>query len=95
MHDERGNARVEWVNVPADSARVPLSLEDTQSIHRPERGYDPYHKTPKSLHKHDPDARAPKRDLRRLSEWIKQMRVLEQRKLQGDADEVDTDCDES
>jgi hypothetical protein len=99
VHDERGNASVQWVNAPTDGERVPLALEDADTPSRPERGYDPYQKAAK------PRVEAPKlrpgpgagagsperpakRDLRKLSEWIKQMRELEARKQRGeDADE--------
>lgn len=87
VHDDRGNARVEWVMAPADSDRVPLSLEDSQPVYKPEHGYDPYGKAPRALPKNDTSAQPPKRDLRRLSEWIKQVRAVEARKQRGDDDD--------
>jgi hypothetical protein len=84
VHDERGNARLEWVNAPAEESRVTLSLEDTQSLRKPEHGYDPYRKAPRTLQRTDQGERPAKRDLRKLSEWIKQMRELEARKQRDD-----------
>src|SRR5690348_6475539 len=72
VHDERGNARVEWVKAPNEGERVALSLEDSKASGRPERGYDPYQKEAGARPGGEP-AERPKRDLRKLSEWIKQM----------------------
>jgi len=91
VHDQRGNAQVEWVPAPADLERVQLSLEDDAGATRPEHGYDPYQKVAKArLGGPEPleRERSAKRDLRKLSEWIKQMRELEARKQRGgDADD--------
>jgi len=87
VHDDRGNAQVEWVPAPADLDRVQLSLEDDAAAKRPESGYDPYQKVAKArLGGAEPAVRErpAKRDLRKLSEWIKQMRELEARKQRGD-----------
>lgn len=87
VHDDRGNAQVEWVPAPADLERVPLALEDDSATKK--HGYDPYQKSAKSrLGASDPPPERPvKRDLRKLSEWIKQMRELEARKQRGDVDD--------
>jgi hypothetical protein len=97
VHDDRGNATVEWVKAPQDGERVTLSLEDTATAPRPERGYDPYQTPAKARSAGKPvkqpgagmpERPAKPRDLRKLSEWIKQMRELEARKQRGDdADE--------
>ncbi len=87
VHDERGNARLEWVSTPPDPERVALSLEETQSLYQPEQGYDPYQKAAKPRVPPTPPERPQKRDLRKLSEWIKQMRELEARKRRGDDEE--------
>ncbi|HTX24601.1 MAG TPA: hypothetical protein VMD03_08090 [Steroidobacteraceae bacterium] len=101
VHDERGNARLEWADAPAENERTTLSLEDTQPAYKPEQGYDPYAKTARGQGRpYDPalqgrgqvrgqakepePARPPKRDLRKLSEWIKQMRELEERRRRGE-----------
>jgi hypothetical protein len=92
VHDERGNARVEWVDAPqdvdvAESARPTLAIDEPEpSAHH---GYDPYGRAPRpqpgklAAPKREPTS---KRDLRKLSEWIKQMRALEERK-RGDEEE--------
>ncbi|MGH8326001.1 MAG: hypothetical protein ACRET2_04480 [Steroidobacteraceae bacterium] len=83
VHDDRGNARLEWVNVPPEPGhrRVTLSLEETRPVYRPEKGYDPYAKAAREPRKPPASAGEPerrtKRNLRGLSEWIKQMRRLD------------------
>ncbi len=44
VHDDRGNGRVEWVDVPPGYERTTLSLEETHPVYRPDLGYDPYTK---------------------------------------------------
>jgi hypothetical protein len=86
IHDERGNARVEWADAPKDAeggelTRPTLSIDEPEpSVHR---GYDPYGRT---LRPQRGAPAAPKRDLRKLSEWIKQMRTLEERKREDSDD---------
>lgn len=89
VHDERGNARVEWVDAPADAERPALSLEETQPHYKPEQGYDPYEKAARGRGKapEEPPPRPAKRDLKKLSEWIKQMRELEDRRRRGEEEE--------
>jgi hypothetical protein len=88
VHDDRGNAQVEWVEAPSDHERVHLSLEDDADAgsKRPGGGYDPYQKAAKARPggPPDPPERPGKRDLRKLSDWIKQMRELEARKQRGE-----------
>jgi hypothetical protein len=97
VHDERGNARVEWIDagyagVPLE--RAPLSIEQTPGRGEPttlalERnrgaGFDPYGR-PKGAYA--PASKKPpvKRDLRKLGEWIKLKRELESRKSTDDSD---------
>ncbi len=85
VRDDRGNATVEWVAAPADLERPPLSVDDHDPARRPGHGYDPYQRVPKAprdpLYRGTrPEGAGGKRDLRRLSDWIKQMRELETRK---------------
>ena len=86
VHDDRGNASVEWLDRPDLSERTPLSVEDGQAAVKPGRGYNPYDRPPAARTQSDPprEERPNRRDLRKLSEWIKQMRELEQRKQRGD-----------
>jgi hypothetical protein len=117
VHDDRGNGRVEWVDVPPGYERTTLSLEETHPVYRPDHGYDPYTKgahgdsrkapavgspaAPAAPAKPAPSAAPakpaaaaapagprPRRDLRKLSEWIKQMRQLEERKREEGDDQT-------
>lgn len=97
VHDERGNARVEWIDagyagVPLE--RAPLSIEPTPArgtsakltVERSRAGgFDPYARVGAA---HIPEPKKPqgKRDLRKLGEWIKLKRELESRKSQDDVD---------
>lgn len=97
VHDERGNARVEWIDagragVPIE--RAPLSIEPTPArgengkltVERKRAGgFDPYARVGAA---HIPEAKKVpvKKDLRRLGEWIKLKRELETRKSQDDHD---------
>jgi hypothetical protein len=80
VHDERGNASVEWQAAPDDHERPVLEVqgEDSLRLTREEVSYDPYARNG------PPRRGAGKRtDLRKLSEWIKKMRELEERKRSG------------
>ena len=80
VHDDRGNASVEWRAAPADHERQVLEVagENGLALKREEVSYDPYAcSRPRK-------AGAGKRtDLRKLGEWIKQMRELEERRRNG------------
>jgi hypothetical protein len=87
VHDERGNARVQWFDVPdnaaplADEPRVPLTIEGAEAgAPKPQatEGRSPY----QSVSGTPPPGVAPKgrRDLRKLSEWIKLKRAMEKNK---------------
>jgi hypothetical protein len=77
VHDDRGNASIEWQAAPLGEERQVLEVlgEDGLAVKSDEVSYDPYSR-------HRPlQARSGRRtDLRKLSEWIKQMRELEERK---------------
>jgi hypothetical protein len=97
VHDDRGNARVEWIDagyagVPLE--RAPLSIQDTPargdaaklSVERKRSsGFDPYARVGAA---HIPEQKKPqgKRDLKKLGEWIKMKRELEARKESGDTE---------
>ena len=76
VHDDRGNASVEWRAAPVDRERPVLGVqgEDGLTLKSEEISYDPYAR-------HQPlRPRVGKRtDLRKLGEWIKKMRELEAR----------------
>ncbi len=77
VHDERGNASVEWRAAPADEERAVLEVlsEDGLALKSEEVSYDPY-----ARNRPTRGGGGRRTDLRKLSEWIKQMRELEARK---------------
>jgi hypothetical protein len=87
-HDDRGNAYVEWVDAPAELVERPkleiqgdcgeLQLDTERS------SYNPYANDSGVARKPGNTART---DLRKLSEWIKMMRELEERKRNGGGEE--------
>jgi hypothetical protein len=86
VHDERGNARLDWWDAPADYRRPVLEIESESQglgIQKAPRTFDPYAcATPPEQKK--TAAAGPRKDLRKLSEWIKMMRELEERKSRGE-----------
>ena len=81
MHDDRGNASVEWRAAPVDEERTVLEVlgDEGLTLKTEEVSYDPYARTR--------PARAGgnrRTDLRKLSEWIKMMKALEERKKRGE-----------
>jgi len=92
VHDDRGNARVEWIDAGFAGApleRAPLSIESTPArgesgkltVERTRAGgFDPYARVGAA---HIPEPKKQpggKRDLRKLGEWIKLKRELDARK---------------
>jgi hypothetical protein len=77
VHDERGNASVEWQAAPVGEGRQVLEVvgEDGLAVKSDEVSYDPY-----ARHRPQQTRSGKRTDLRKLSEWIKQMRELEERK---------------
>ena len=92
VRDDRDTATVEWVGAPPDYERVPLSVEGSlaRGLRRAPTGYNPY-ETVSPSKPAAPDTRPVKRDLRKLSAWIKQMREIEERKKRGDDEDEDQD----
>ena len=98
VHDDRGNARVEWIEagyagVPLE--RAPLSIEQTPPRGENARlaverhrsgGFDPYARVGAGHNIPEPKKPQGKRDLRKLGEWIKMKRELDERKSQDDHD---------
>ncbi len=86
VHDERGNARLDWWDAPADYRRPVLEIESEShglANQKAPRTFDPYAcATPPEQKK--TAAAGPRKDLRKLSEWIKMMRELEERKRRGE-----------
>lgn len=84
IHDERGAASLEWRAAPQDYERPVLRVEGT-GVKAPEPlsiqeddTFNPYNRSPDSSRRLT--GKGGKRDLRKLSEWIKMMRELEERK---------------
>jgi hypothetical protein len=80
VHDDRGNALVDWMDAPSDYKRQVFELEPepgTLAIQKAPQTFDPYANATVPERKKTP---APRKDLRKLSEWIKMMRDLEERK---------------
>lgn len=87
VHDDRGGASIEWNDAPDDYDRPVLELEDTRLprgklVLRNDDSFNPYERTPDSTGV----TKKPggKRDLKKLSEWLKLMREMEERKKKGD-----------
>jgi len=77
VHDERGNASVAWQDAPAQQERDKLEILGGDGLQL--ANDDPYNPYAQRRTRETPPAR-PRTDLRKLSEWIKQMRELEARK---------------
>ena len=87
VHDERGNASVQWQDAPADYERPVLEvLGNPKLTLKPEESYDPY-----ARRETRGSGNTSRTDLRKLSEWIKLMRELEERKKLGEGADEDED----
>ncbi|MGH8202832.1 MAG: hypothetical protein ACREVO_21110 [Steroidobacteraceae bacterium] len=89
-HDERGNAYVEWMDVPADLVKRPkLELEPAPGalqVEAPQSSGDPYSNRSGTARTKG-SGNTTRTDLRKLSEWIKMMREHEDRKRNGGSDD--------
>jgi hypothetical protein len=87
VHDDRGNASLDWRDAPSDYKRQVLEIEQeeaprgTLSIKTAPRTFNPYERSALPEPK---KSAPPKKDLKKLSEWIKMMRDLEERKRKGE-----------
>ncbi|MBS0580017.1 MAG: hypothetical protein JSR36_12250 [Proteobacteria bacterium] len=87
QHDERGNAYVTWHDAPSDEKREVLEIlgEPALQVKSEPVSYDPYAR-------HVPQAAAARgkpskpKDLRKLGQWLKMMKELEERRRAGEAD---------
>jgi hypothetical protein len=85
VHDERGNASVRWRDAPEDHERPVLEvLGNPKLTLKPDDSYDPYARRPTR-----PDGNGKRTDLRKLSEWIKLTRELEERKSSAQGSDED------
>lgn len=88
VHDDRGNASVSWRDAPADHERPVLEILGEPSLTlKSEEAYDPYARGGLRQAPRRPVGGATRTDLRRLSEHIKLMRALEERRRNGGDDE--------
>jgi hypothetical protein len=97
VHDDRGNARVEWIDagyagVPLERAPLTVEMTPARGEHgkltverKRSSGFDPYARIG-AAHIPEPKKVQGKRDLRKLGEWIKLKRELDSRKSQDDHD---------
>jgi len=88
-HDDRGNAYVEWVDAPAELVKRPkLEIQDEPvelQLEAPPESGDPYSNRSGAARKST--GNTTRTDLRKLSEWIKMMRELEERKRESGGEE--------
>ena len=84
VHDDRGNASVKWKAAPTEHERPVLEVlgENGLSLKTDEVSYDPY-----SNHRARKPGGGARTDLRKLSEWNKLMRELEERKRSSNDDQ--------
>jgi hypothetical protein len=81
VHDERGNASVSWHDAPSDYQRPVFEvLGNPKLTLKSEDSYDPY-----AHRQTSPGGNGRRTDLRKLSEWIKLTRELQEHKSRGDA----------
>ena len=89
VHDERGNASVHWQDAPPGERRPVLEiLGDPRLSVKNEETYDPYARhSGRGAGGQSHGTGRTRTDLRKLSEWIKMMRELEERKKNGDGED--------
>jgi len=90
VHDERGNASISWRDAPAHLVERPVLevLGEPKLTVKNDETYDPYART-RAHGGGRAGANTTRTDLRKLSEWIKMMRELEERKRNGGGDGED------
>ena len=92
-HDHRGNARMEWALLPEDDAanRPVLEILEGDATRQPKayelkasaykRGFEPYGRDAAAA---PAEAPCKPKDLRKLGEWLKMTRELEERRKRGE-----------
>ena len=89
VRDDRGLASVEWRDAPVDNVRPVFEIEGNSELAlNSEASYDPYSRPAVAPRRTSRDSTS-RTDLRRLSEWIKMQRALEERELRGGDDDAD------
>lgn len=85
VHDERGNASVSWRDAPPDHERAVLEVLGNPNLTlKPDDSHDPY-----ARRETRGGGNTKRTDLRKLSEWIKLTRELEERKSRGEVADED------
>lgn len=78
---------MEWVDAPAELIKRPkLEIQDEAAdlqLEKPQTSCDPYSNRAGTARTKGSSGNTTRTDLRKLSEWIKMMRELEDRKRQG------------
>lgn len=93
VHDDRGAASLEWRDAPDDYERPVLKIEGTGVAAPPlsikdDDTFNPYDRAPEGTLGGNPASGAGgKRDLKKLSAWIKLMREMEERKKKGEPED--------
>jgi hypothetical protein len=86
VHDDLGNARVEWLEIPDDRTgsfeRPPLEVEDFRTLD--DTATYPYGRVRQGSGAGQRTGNTTRTDLRKLSEWIKLKREMEERQKRGD-----------
>lgn len=88
VHDDRGSASVEWHDAPDDYERpvfrvAGTGVKDPLTIKNDDT-FNPYDRVPDSSPSMGGDtSKSGKRDLKKLSAWLKLMREMEERKKNG------------
>ena len=91
VHDDRGMASVEWHDAPADLQRPVLQVVGNPPLAvKDDASYDPYARHTATI-PGTARGNTTRTDLRKLSEWIKKMRELEERKRNGNDQDQDPD----
>ncbi|MBV6417936.1 MAG: hypothetical protein CMLOHMNK_02715 [Steroidobacteraceae bacterium] len=87
VHDDLGNARVEWRDIPDDRtgafSRPTFEIEEYQAG----KSHNPYERVRGEPAGAERTSTTTRTDLRKLSEWIKLKRELEARKKREEEDE--------
>jgi hypothetical protein len=88
VHDERGRASLEWHDAPPDLERPVLEVlaGPELALKDDDASYDPYARHTATFPA-TTRGNTTRTDLRKLSEWIKMKRELEERRLRGERDD--------
>lgn len=87
VHDDRGMASVEWQDAPPDFERPVLQVVREPGLAlKDDASYDPYARHTATI-PGTARGNTTRTDLRKLSEWIKTKRAVEDRRLRGDSED--------